>query len=202
MLCPASYLDVRDQMRPGDVVAFGGFAPVSAIIKWATRSCVSHVGTVLHTQIPGDGQRYFNQLIESTRSNGGAGVQINRLSDRLAVYRGDVWWLPLSEEVRAVLDLDKFWEFMFKARGKSYDVPGALRAGTDLLQQEEDFSKFFCSELVAGALEAAGALPPINASETTPIELCRMNVYSGRYYQLAGRQQAIGGYNRGGQGPG
>jgi hypothetical protein len=51
----------------------------------------------------------------------------------------------------------------------------------------EDFSKFFCSELVAAAFERAGVTKvPINASEVTPIDLCRWRIYQGSYYQLKG----------------
>ena len=59
----------------------------------------------------------------------------------------------------------------------------------------EDFSKFFCSELVAAALEAAGAIPALNASEVTPKDLCAFSIFSDCYYQLKGTTKAIGGYN-------
>jgi hypothetical protein len=64
--------------------------------------------------------------------------------------------------------------------------------GTDT---PEDFSRWFCSELVAAGLEYGGALPPINCSEVTPIDLCRFAIYADAYYQLSGRPTAIRGYN-------
>ena len=60
----------------------------SQIIKWATRSSISHVGVVLQSKLLIDGQPqqgFFNQIIESTSNNGFSGVAISRLSDRESV---------------------------------------------------------------------------------------------------------------------
>ncbi len=51
---------------------------------------------------------------------------------------------------------------------------------------KEDFNKFFCSELIAAGLEKAGATGSVNASEVTPIDLCRWCIYQDKYYQLKG----------------
>ncbi|MDH5179541.1 MAG: hypothetical protein OEZ39_02965 [Gammaproteobacteria bacterium] len=205
----AEYQDVRDEMRPGDVIAFSGKGNFSDLIRFATASTVSHVGVILHTKIPTDThERYFNQIIESATIRNYAGVHISRMSDRLKEYDGEIWWLPLSDEVRnSRFNAVKFYEFLFQAEGKKYDTLQALKAGTDWFDSwkifgkggpgynEEDFGKFFCSELVAGGLEAAGSVGNINASEVTPIDLCRWNIYSGKYYQLKGDVTNITRYN-------
>lgn len=49
---------------------------------------------------------------------------------------------------------------------------------------KEDFSRFFCSELVAAGLERAGVTGSVNASEVTPIDLCRWSIYEDDYYLL------------------
>jgi hypothetical protein len=59
----------------------------------------------------------------------------------------------------------------------------------------EDFSKFFCSELAAGALERAGAITEISASEVTPIDLCSFQLFQEDYFQLKGEPKPIRGYN-------
>ena len=59
----------------------------------------------------------------------------------------------------------------------------------------EDFSAFFCSELVAGALEAGGVIRKVNASEVTPIDLARFTLYSDDYYQLKGANKNLNGHN-------
>lgn len=204
----ADYEDVRDRMRPGDVIAFSGKGDLSEIIKWATCSAVSHVGVILQSKLliddrPQDG--YFNQIIESTSLNGFSGVTISRLSDRFVNYDGEIWWLPLSEAVRARMDLKIFYDYLLHQEHKPYDLPQALRAGLDifdttpylehLTRNTEDFAKFFCSELVAAALEECGAIPRLNASEVTPADLCMFSIYQTDYYQLNGDAKTIKGHN-------
>lgn len=195
------YDEARTLMKPGDVIAFGGKGHFSEIIKFATSSDVSHVGVILQTRIAEDETgRFFNQIIESASLNGFNGVNISRLSDRLANYEGDMWWLPLSKKIRNNrFNQKKFYDFLFnqaKSR-KPYDMPQAIKSALDVLDElpfgqngpgynSEDFSKFFCSELVAAGLEMAGAVGSINASEVTPIDLCRWNIYKSSYYQLKG----------------
>jgi len=195
-----SYTEARERMKPGDVIAFSGKANISELIKSVTMSDVSHVAVILQTKALHDKTgRFFNEIIESTTLNGAAGVRTTRLSDSLSIYDGEIWWLPLAEQVRKEhFDEEKFYNFLFKQEGKDYDVWQAVKAGIDLLDSlpfgingptlnKEDFSKFFCSELVAAAFEQAGVTgEPINASEVTPIDLCRWRIYQGSYYQLKG----------------
>ena len=95
---PILYEEARKQMKAGDVIAFSGKGDFSEIIKWATRSSVSHVGIILQSKLLiGDKIQdgMFNQIIESTTLNGFSGVTISRLSDRLDTYDGEIWWLPI-----------------------------------------------------------------------------------------------------------
>ena len=85
---------------------------------------------------------------------------------------------------------------MFAQEGKPYDMPQAVLSAIDGLpfsENKEDFTKFFCSELVTAGFEAAG-LFDINCSEVTPIELCRMKLYDG-CYQLKGEPKEIRRFN-------
>lgn len=196
-----SYSDARPKMKAGDVIAFGGKGHFSEIIKFATFSDVSHVGVILQTKVTDDStDRFFNQIIESTSLNGFNGVNISRFSDRLDTYEGELWWLPLRSEIREnKFDSANFYNFLFnQARErKGYDMPQAIKSALDALDQlpfdkhgpaynKEDFSKFFCSELVAAGLEKAGSVGEVNASEVTPIDLCRWSIYENKYYQLKG----------------
>jgi len=196
-----TYEEARDLMQPGDVIAFGGKGHFSEIIKFATFSTVSHVGVILKTKIPEDDtSRFFNQIIESTSLHGFNGVNVSRFSDRLNSYEGELWWLPLSEKIRETsFDKKVFFNFLFNQakERKPYDMPQAIKSAVDALDKlpfdahgsaynREDFSKFFCSELVSAGLEVAGAVDSVNASEVTPIDLCRWNIYEDSYYQLKG----------------
>ncbi len=204
----ADYQDVRSQMQPGDVIAFGGKGRFSEIIKWATRGSVSHVGVVLQSKLWYDNtpqKGFFNQIIESTTLEGFSGVSISRLSDRVNYYDGEIWWLPLSEAARSKLSLRRFFDFCLHQKGKRYDAPQAVKSALDALDKApliggltynvEDFSRFFCSELVAAALEKAGVIRSVNASEITPIDLCMFSLYTRDYHQLKGARKAIRGYN-------
>lgn len=195
-------------MQPGDIIAFGGKGNFSDIIKWATRSTVSHVGIILQSKLIIDDEPQagkFNQIIESTSLNGFSGVSISRLSDRLDTYTGEIWWLPLGNKARETLDFKAFYDFLLHQNRKEYDAPQAIKSALDALDNipligkatynSEDFSRFFCSELAAAGLEAGGVIGSINASEVTPIDLCKFNIFASEYYQLKGGKKAIGGFN-------
>lgn len=203
------YDSVRNKMRPGDVIAFSGNGEIAQIIKLATRSQVSHAAVILQTKLliadqPQGG--YFNQIIESTLINGFYGVSINRLSDRLVDFDGEIWWLPLSNEVRAKMNGQTFYDFLLHQEKKPFDTLDGIKSSIDifdkipllsrLTRNNEDFASFFCSELVAAGLEASGAIPRINASEVTPIDLCMFSIYQENYYQIKGDvKKTINGYN-------
>ncbi len=206
-----SYDDARPRMKPGDVIAFGGKGNFSEIIKFATRAAVSHVGVILQTKVVEDAtDRFFKQIIASTSLHGFNGVTISRFSERLSDYNGEIWWLPLRQGLwEQKFDRKAFYDFLFiQARDrKGYDMPQAVNSALDAMDQilpgihgttynKEDFSRFFCSELVAAGLEVAGAVPQVNASEVTPIDLCRWTIYEPDYYLLKGDPaKQIRGYN-------
>ncbi|MCB2145223.1 MAG: hypothetical protein KQI81_02030 [Deltaproteobacteria bacterium] len=205
------YGEARSLMKPGDVIAFGGKGHFSELIKFATRADVSHVGVILQTRVVDDDSgRFFNQVIESTSIHDFNGVVISRLSDRMEAYEGEIWWLPLNEGLRQEkFDSVSFYNFLFNQaqERKGYDVPQALKSAVDALDElpfglhgpgynREDFSRFFCSELVAAGLEKAGTVGPVNASDVTPIDLCRWNIYATTYFQLKGQaDKQISRYN-------
>lgn len=204
----ANYDAVRNEMKAGDIIAFSGKGNFSELIKWATRASVSHVGIILQSKLLIEGSPqsgFFNQIIESATLGNFSGVTISRLSDRLATYDGEIWWLPLSDAVRAKLDGKAFYDFLLHQERKPYDMPQAVKSALDTLDRVpilgkatynlEDFSQFFCSELAAAALEAGGAIPSLNASEVTPIDLCMFAIYQDTYYQLKGDAKEIKGHN-------
>ena len=200
-----SYDATRNLMRPGDVIALGSKGHLSDLIKWGTRSNVSHVGIVFETHVNGGDGRIVD-IMESTTlyedpetGKRVAGVQRNRLSRRLKYEEGEAWWLPLSDEARARLDVQAMTNFLLHHDEKEYDMVQALQSGLDLGtmlgQAKEDFSSFFCSELVSAALEAGGVIKEINASEVTPADMCMFNLYAKEYVLLQGEEKRIKGYN-------
>jgi hypothetical protein len=205
----ASYATVRERMQPGDIIAFSSNQGFSRLIKMATRSQVTHVGIVFQSKLYlyGEAQPgFFNQVMESTSVNPTtAATIVNRLSDRVKFYEGEMWWLPLRQSVRAHMNLQGFYNFLLHQEHKTFDVVQAIKAAFDiparfplparLAKNVEDYSKFFCSELAAAALEHSGAIGSLNASEVTPIDLCMFSIYEPNYYQIKGNPKVISGYN-------
>jgi hypothetical protein len=212
----ATYDEIKQEIRPGDVIAFGGKGGFAGVIKWATLGAVNHVAVVLPSDLPADSTspRDFSSqpeptihVIESTSSlDKFPGVNIRELEERIDNHEGEVWWLPLKKETRQGLDLGKFDEFLNQQLGKGYDSRQALKSALDdfedaplfgqLTQSREDFTRFFCSELVAAGLEAGGAIQSLNCSEVTPMDLCQFSIFQETYYQLKGERKLIEGYNR------
>ncbi len=218
----ARYEDVWQQMQPGDVIAFGGRGGFAGIIKWATLGTVNHVAVVLSADPPADGTAQEGpasphmhrvepprgvRIIESTSTlDEFPGVNARELGDRIEGHPGEIWWLPLNEETRQKLDLEKFIKFLNEQLGKGYDSLQAVKSAWDdfedapvfglLTHSKENFSRFFCSELVAAGLEAGGAIRSLNSSEVTPMDLCTFSIFQETYYQLKGDRKLIEGYNR------
>lgn len=203
-----SYEEIRHLMQPGDIVAFGGNSLFSKWAKLTTRSAVTHVAVVIQTQmLEQSDERFFNQVIEATDYQGKSGVMVNRISDRLAHYDGDIWWLPLHGDARQMLDDNKkaFFDFLFAQQNKDYDIWQLFGSAVDatdnlpllkkLSLNDPDFSSWFCSELVAAALQEAGIVKKLNASEVTPIDICRFNIFAEQYVQLKGHERHITGVN-------
>lgn len=169
------YKEVRNQMKPGDLLAFGGDGVISNIIKVTTNSPVSHVGVILQSNIPTLDGYFINQVIESTSlEDGFAGVKINRVSDHIRDYDGSIWWYPMNKE----FDQGVFFSFLLDQVGKPYDAPQAILSAIDFVpDSKEDLDKLFCSELIAAAYEQVGIIGEINASEQTPVDVCNMDIF-------------------------
>jgi hypothetical protein len=147
------------------------------------------------------------RIIESTSAlDEFPGVNARDLKERIDGHEGQVWWLPLREETRQKLDLGGFHLFLHQQLDKGYDSLQAIKSAQDdfedaplfgrISHSREDFSRFFCSELVAAGLEAGGAIENLNCSEVTPMDLCTFSIYQETYYQLKGARKLIEGFNR------
>lgn len=202
------YSEVRHLIQPGDIIAFGGNSLFSRWAKLTTSSVVTHVAVVLQSQVVERPHLHpVNKLIEATSYQGKKGVIINTLGERLSGYDGDIWWLPLANHIRRDLhqSLDRFTEFLQEQEDKAYDIWQLFGSAVDALDHVPglhritknlpDFSRWFCSELAAEAFHVAGVINNVNASEVTPIDLCRFNIFASEYVQLKGKERHIDGIN-------
>jgi hypothetical protein len=179
----ATYEQYRSQMQTGDVIAFSGNVGFSNVIKWATKSQYSHVGIVVKAAL-GSGFGDSILIIESTletnvldaqNKQAIKGIQMHWLSKRIELYNGSVYWLglknPLHPEKQAKMEA---WLRQTNNKKVPYDYLQIYNAAIDWfdelgLSNQPEFSTLFCSELVAKALQIAGAIEPsLNASEKTP----------------------------------
>ena len=197
------YTKIRSEIKVGDIIAFSGKDFFSEIIKFGTKSNVSHVGIIYQSIIPNStSSNYYNLMIEAVAEDG---VRIVNLSQRLKQSKdSNVWWLPLKDTIRDRLKKEEMLDWLLRAEHKPYDLPQAIASGIDLFDKLpggitrniESFERFFCSELAAGAFEKGGIINKINASEVTPIDLCMFSLYKEDYYQLLGEEDlVIRGFN-------
>ncbi len=187
-----AYINLRHRILPGDVIAFCGKGLPSEVVKVATRSTVSHVGIVMQIDMKEDGPH--PQVIESSPIEGFDGVAIRDLGDRLREHAGNVWWLPLSKQVRVTLDAQRLKAFLIQQNCKPYDPIQAINSGLAFARNVpflgrltcnvENYDKFFCSELVVAGLKASGTLQGMNASDVTPATLCQLSLYTPEYHAL------------------
>ncbi len=188
-----TWLEVQSKVKPGDLIVFSGNSFVDRVIKFFTRSTVTHVGVVLDSE----------HFIDSSYYKG---VKIRSLEKTLKRYKYAVLWLPLSEDVQSKINSVDFRKFLGEQAGKRYDLISAMQSALDILdnlpligaitRSRASKKKWFCSEIVARSLIIAGVLPKMNTSEITPINICSFRIYTGVYYQLKGSEVTISTYNR------
>jgi len=179
------YKDIRSQMKTGDVISFSGKGHFSNIIKGYTDSDISHVGIVYGTTV-GRTPRVF--IMESTSLTNipdiktgefVKGVQQHALSNRLKAYDGQVYWHKLNTPIHAPDEDDMLnWLYSVHEEGVPYDTLQALGSAMDVfdwipgMENKEDFSSLFCSEMVCNALKLARVVDyKLNASEQTPADV-------------------------------
>lgn len=187
-----TYEQYRSQMKTGDIMAFSGKSHFSQLIKWATRSDYSHVGILLKVNL-GGGFGESILLAESTlltdlpnfdQQRAIRGVQMQWLSKRLEMYNGSVSWLSLKKPLEPKNQTNmEAWLRQTYNKKTPYDHTQILGASLDIfdqfnLENKEDLSTIFCSELVTKALQIAGVIDPtLNPSEMTPQDVLHFDCF-------------------------
>lgn len=187
-------------VKAGDIIAFSGNSPVSKLIKYITRSHISHVGIVVESSLApfGEGSK---QIVEATSS----GVSMSSLKTRIVktiadTEVGPIWLLPLEKELK-YYESRTLNKFLTNQLGKQFDYVQSIQTAFDnydpnpFTYAAENFNQFFCAELVAAALEKSKVITNINSSEVTPADLSMFNIFRYNYYQLKGEPTSINGYN-------
>lgn len=123
------------------LVFYKGKGLISRLIRWQTRGQYSHVGV----QLP-DGTVMEAWHVGGVRHNAGLGTA-HELGTEVDVFL--VEHLTKTETGRVI-------DFMRTKLGHGYDFRSVARFLSRQDEREEDRDKWFCSELVAAAFEAAG----------------------------------------------
>lgn len=179
-----SYKDLREKVKPGDVIVFSTTDIPSNVVKLATKSHYVHVA-IVHSVYPGDdtpdsiliAESHIDTSLPSVgRGDYKIGVQLQWLWARLKSQDGLAWWAPLKTPLtNEGLSKMQAWLYKIEKEGISYDFIQAVGVGLDSffgnigLKNTTDDSALFCSELVTRALQIAGVVDDsINASGLTP----------------------------------
>lgn len=159
----------RWKIQSGDILLFEGRGFWSALIRFATSSRISHAGIVvdLHGRVA---------CLEAAE---GRGVQLWPVSAYLAKGLKIHWYRLLDDEYD--LDRQSVVDFAFSQWGKRYASWNQFARSFTLvwsgvaqrigLPADSDGERWFCSELVAGALRYAGLADERTPARTSPGDL-------------------------------
>lgn len=188
-----NYDNIRHTVRVGDMILFAGAYAESRMIRFFSGGNASHVGVVVNTYYDKDINNHIVEVLEASHDEHFPdlnGVVLNKLSDRLPFYKGDMWILPIRDDFRERLDFKKFESFLMGEIGKEYDMETRWKSAIDFLDNlglshnEENLQQYFCSELVAAGYKEAGGLPHINPSEISPSDVYQWDIFNDEFYQI------------------
>lgn len=146
----ARYIDVRDEMRTGDLLLWNHHTLVGGLICAATNSDVNHASAVLRmAEYEGEERRRYH--IEAI----GKGVVLTRLYPVFAEMEGEAWWYPLKEEWNG--RRGEIGRRMVDMVGTPYDFGSVFR--NIFGHVSADARRLFCSELWFVAMGFEGKAP-------------------------------------------
>jgi len=156
-------------LKNGDVIGFSGNHWHSDTINLLTygipRLSLSHVGIICK----GD-------LWEAISTCGV--IATSPASATINIYNGRVWVYPLFRNLFPH-ESRRLYRKLLTSKDIPYDMAGAVRSGgllfalMESLLWKQDFSSYFCSELVASKLSEIGIFPTVNASRWNPNKYVR-----------------------------
>lgn len=185
---PISYEDARARFRPGDLTCWAvAHDPCSWIIRWRTGDVVSHVAPIVLSQPVAGGARTVD-VIEAawpTVRRVALSWKVRRYQ-RYAFGRGRAWWIPMSDEALAQLDVRAYHNYLNARRHLGYDFWGAVGCGLSLRLPLDSPARDYCSELAVDALHAGRLDTGLDYWACSPAEMLRSSIWAPTYYQLVG----------------
>ncbi|MBV6622544.1 MAG: hypothetical protein KI793_06270 [Rivularia sp. (in: Bacteria)] len=186
------YEQYRPLMKTGDVIAFDGNSGFSKFIKLFTHSPYSHTAIILRDDSALFGETLL--LIESstqlkmsdaTGNEAMKGVQMHFLGQRLSMFEGSAFWLPLKNPIpQQQQEKMLAWLRHIYAEKVSYTyvrvwgIPLAKIEDACGIKLKLDYSKLFCSELVTRALQVAEVIDDsIDPASQTPANVAHFKCF-------------------------
>jgi hypothetical protein len=161
------YTAYRDGMKTGDWIGWKSyFSPGQLIglpirlwqrVRYGLNEPINHIALLVRREFGGH-ERNF--ILESTVTDEYSGLRLRLLSERLQVFRGEVFWYALRPElavIRPCLDtvlhnvLDRMEDEQI-----DYDTPGCL--GNMWSRSPKNDANYYCSEAGYMLLERAATL--------------------------------------------
>lgn len=188
-------------MRPGDVIAFAGKAPLSFLIDAWEAGKLSHVAMVKYGMTSKSDVLITESTIyaDPATNRKVSGPQTHFLGDVLASdysAKGScAWLLQFTDEVYAQIDWPRFYAFIERCENGSvsYDIPGyfafLLRSIPFLgarICQTPTYRRMFCSAYETAIVEYSGVPLHRDFSSTSPADVVRMKLYKTPPIQILG----------------
>ena len=195
------YSQIRNKLKTGDVILFSGKGGISDGIKFFSRSIWSHVAIVYKIKDKSIGEdtlfcwesTTLNNIKDAETGKLTKGVQRVELSERLEKcfatgYKISIRQLSKPLDIDMLKALNTFRE---EVKGKPYEkstiqlIKAAWDGLFSFLDNKEDLSSLFCSELLAAAYQKMGLLGPEPPS----------NEYIPKDFSKASKLQLLHGYS-------
>ena len=192
-----NYYSLRKHINGGDLIAFGGLTSLSALIMKVSNSNVSHVGVISESHPYWIGGPIENAIVETTYGNNHLGLQVNFLERVLMSYDGYVWWIPLNDPNRRIVNqnYEAFYSYLMLQGANPYDIRSLVLNGlatafpgfaSEIHEYvgDDNGQRLFCSEYVARAYEAANIMLGVQSNFISPIQVCRYPIFQRDYFLL------------------
>jgi hypothetical protein len=109
----ATYAEMRNVIRPGDIIAFSGHDRFSRRVQAETGSPIDSLGTVMQTKLSINGRAAngtINQLLHTVRTGDVEELRMSRLSHLIDNFDGTVVLFQLNFARRKQADFQKFFD--------------------------------------------------------------------------------------------
>ncbi len=164
------YDQIRDVLQTGDILLFSSYSPIMRLWKKLTACHWTHVGIAMRSaetdQLLLWESTTLKTICDVHSHRAQSGVQVVLLSLRTATYKGEVSYrqLDFSQADAGVTRDDlsrKLTAFRKRVKDRPFeaDLGKILKAFIDITRSRgkgADYSRLFCSELVAAAFKHAG----------------------------------------------